>query len=85
MKYMKKFLFSIALTITLSLAASAQSDSFFRWTDSDNETFRTNENNNGFSLPESHGDVTDTTAPLGSGLLILTALSVGYAIKCRKK
>ena len=78
---MKKFLFSIALTITLGLTASAQfnNDGFFNnWDDSD----RVSEGGFSFVLPTNHGFGEDTpSAPLGSGLLILTALGAGYALK----
>ena len=79
---MKKILFTIALIITLSLTATAQySDGFFN--DWDNGLDRTGTGNDiGFVLPASHGNGLDTpSAPLGSGLLILTALGVGYALK----
>ena len=79
---MKKFLFSIALTITLGLTARAQfnnTDAFFNdWTQSD----RLDIGGFSFVLPASHGFGEDTpSAPLGSGLLILTALGAGYALK----
>ena len=79
---MKKFLFSIALTITLSFGANAQylgmSDSFFNdWTQSD----RLDIGGFSFVLPANHGFGVDTpSAPLGSGLLVLTALGAGYAV-----
>ena len=79
---MKKILFAITLTITLGLTASAQySDGFFN--DWDNGLDRTGIGNEiGFVLPTSHGNGLDTpSAPLGSGLLILTALGAGYALK----
>ena len=79
---MKKILFAITLTITLGLTASAQySDGFFN--DWDNGLDRTGTGNDiGFVLPSSHGNGLDTpSAPLGSGLLILTALGAGYALK----
>ena len=79
---MKKILFTIALIITLSLTATAQySDGFFN--DWDNGFDRTGTGNEiGFVLPSSHGNGLDTpSAPLGSGLLILTALGAGYALK----
>ena len=80
---MKKFLFSIVLTITLGLTASAQfninTDAFFNnWDDSE----RLMEGGFSFVLPASHGFGEDTpSAPLGSGLLVLTALGAGYALK----
>ena len=81
---MKKFLFSIALTITLGLTASAQfninTDAFFNdWEQSERLDM-----GGGFSfvLPANHGFGEDTpSAPLGSGLLVLTALGAGYALK----
>ena len=80
---MKKILFTIALTITLGLTATAQNDGFFNnWNDFDNGLDRTGIGNEiGFVLPASHGNGLDTpSAPLGSGLLILTALGAGYAV-----
>ena len=80
---MKKILFTIALIITLSLTASAQfninTDAFFNdWEQSE----RLMEGGFSFVLPASHGFGEDTpSAPLGSGLLILTALGAGYALK----
>ena len=79
---MKKILFTIALTITLGLTATAQySDGFFNnW---DNDLDRTGIGSDiGFVLPTNHGYGEDTpSAPLGSGLLVLTALGAGYALK----
>ena len=83
---MKKILFAIALVITMSFGAKAQffgmSDSFFNdWSESD--AIRTI----GFlpMIPGSHGLETDQPAPLGSGLLVLTALGAGYAVARRKR
>ena len=81
---MKKTLFTIAILMTMALSATAQCDAFFSWNDASNETYRTGESIN-FALPQSHGADYDSEAPLGSGLLILTALGAGYAIKRRKK
>ena len=84
---MKKFLFTIALTITLGLTASAQfninTDAFFNnWDDSD----RFSEGGFSFVLPASHGFGVDTpSAPIGSGFLILTALGAGYAVARKRK
>ena len=38
-----------------------------------------------FNLPGGHGLTTDAAAPLGSGLLILTAFGVGYALKKKRE
>ena len=82
---MKKILFAIALTITLSLTANAQSytDSFVDWTDSDvNRT----DIEWAIILPTTHFTNTDQNgAPLGSGLLVLTALGAGYVVNKRHR
>ena len=84
---MKKFLFSIALTITLGLTASAQfninTDAFFNdWEQSE----RLMDGGFSFVLPTSHGFGEDTpSAPIGSGFLILTALGAGYALKKKRE
>jgi hypothetical protein len=84
---MKKILFTIALIITLGFTATAQNDGFFsNWDDYGNGLDRTGTGNDiGFVLPNAHGTGNDYNAPLGSGLLILTALGAGYAIKRRRK
>ena len=84
---MKKILLTIALTITLGFGANAQylgmSDSFFNdWTQSD----RLDIGGFSFVLPANHGFGEDTpSAPLGSGLLVLTALGAGYALKKKRE
>ncbi len=81
---MKKLLFTIVLLITLSVATNAQNDGFFNW----NNNYYADDRLTGieFNLPNGHGDINDHNAvPVGSGLLILTALGAGYAIKCRRK
>ena len=82
---MKKILLALALTITLSLTASAQSytDSFVDWTDSD--AGRTSVDW-AIVFPATHFTNTDQNgAPLGSGMLILTALGAGYATARKRK
>lgn len=81
---MKKLLLATALFITLGFGAKAQiglTDAFFNdWAQSDLMRDVTL-----ISLPNEHGLDTDINAPLGSGLLILTALGAGYAVKHRRK
>ena len=81
---MKKILFAIAIVLMVSFTASAQRDSFFNdWEDVDNRV-----NVSGIDLPTlpgSHGWDDDINAPLGSGLLVLTALGAGYAVAHRKR
>ena len=81
---MKKILLAAALIIAMGFGANAQRDSFFNdWEDVGNGLDRT-----GIDLPAlpgSHGVTDDVTAPLGSGLLVLTALGAGYAVARRKR
>lgn len=85
---MKKFLLTIAVVLAFGFSASAQygcSDAFYQNWDENEGRFDVG---NGFSfvLPSSHGSGLDTggTAPLGSGLLVLTALGAGYVASKRK-
>lgn len=77
---MKKVLLSISLIIILVLGANAQNDAFFKWNDSYDDAFRSVDYYS-FVLPTSHGANNDYQAPLGNGLLILTALGAGYVRK----
>ena len=87
---MKKVILSIALVLALGLGASAQRDGFFNdWNDVGNGLENYNDFENGLrgtvlpGLP-GHGDG-DQPAPLGSGLLILTALGAGYAVAKKRR
>ena len=78
---MKKIIFAIAIVLTISFSASAQSDGFFRGGDGGGN--RTDISGTTPLLPQggvgaSNSD--QTGVPLGSGLLILTALGTGYAV-----
>ena len=82
---MKKILLAIALVIMMGFGAKAQlglTDAFFNdWAQSDLMRDVTL-----ISLPGSHGlEVNQSAAPLGSGLLVLTALGAGYAVARRKR
>ena len=83
---MKKILFAIAIVMTMSFAASAQDgvDGFFSNTQDENNRAE-GDAFNGIAFPGSH-KVTGNpdAAPLGSGLLILTALGSGFVL-LRKK
>ena len=88
---MKKILLTIALTITLGFTASAQrgGDGYFTdWNDISNGLDKFDDFDNGLrgggpGTPGHGGG--DTPAPLGSGLLVLTALGAGYAVAKRKR
>ena len=76
---MKKIVFTLAITLGLAFGASAQSDGFFS-NYSMNDGSRSNDD-----LPElPQGGMTGNQSPLGSGLLILTALGAGYALSKRR-
>lgn len=71
----------------MALSANAQMDGFFNSNDNGNNGGR-----EGGTLPMlpggkvgEYGADQPATAPLGSGLIILTALGAGYAVSRRKK
>ncbi len=87
---MKKILLATAFILVLGLGANAQdskSDSFFgNW---DNSSTRGSDPFDvSISVPSGQapgGYDNNVDAPLGSGLLILTALGAGYAVVSRKR
>ena len=84
---MKKVILSIALVLALGLGASAQRDGYFNdWNDVGNGLENYNDFENGLRDPglPGHGGG-DQPAPLGSGLLILTALGAGYAVSRKRE
>ena len=85
---MKKILFAIAVILTLGFNANAQrSDSFVANWDNSNDSWRTT-TAIALTLPTGAlGDIDGDQpgAPLGSGLLVLTALGAGYAFTRKKK
>jgi len=80
---MKNIFLAIAMVFAMGFSASAQSDSFFDWDNVGNGMDRTGLEMP--TLPGSHGITDDVTAPLGSGLLILTALGGAYLLRRREK
>ena len=82
---MKKILFAIAFVMRVVIANAQRSDGFFKMNDVEEYNNRYNDGNGPeFVLPSGHGFDNDQTAPLGTGLLILTALGAGYAIKKKR-
>lgn len=81
---MKKILLTAALVIAMGLGANAQSDGFFN-NQSDFFGVRENTNIELPSLPGQFGQSNDNPAPLGGGLLVLTALGAGYAMTKRRE
>ena len=83
---MKKILFAIAIVLTIGLTANAQgrNDTFFNDWDSDNFGNRIDP-----VLPlipaVNYSNTENVNTPLGSGLLVLTALGAGYAVAKKRK
>ena len=83
---MKKFFFTIALVFTMVCGANAQTDGFFG---GDGGGY----DDRAKTMPLVPGDGVGTlthdenaaNAPLGDGLVVLTVLGVGYALKMREK
>ena len=85
---MKKILLTV-LVLTMVLGASAQTDGFFKDGGSSDNYNRSGSGSDP-ALPRLPGygvgaTDNDQGAPLGSGLLVLTALGAGYAVSRRKK
>ncbi len=87
---MKKILFAIAIVLTMALSANAQRDGFFG-NFNDNTYGNRAEgdptwSSDPFDLPTGNYEGNqDQPLPLGTGLLILTALGAGYAVARKKK
>ena len=78
---MKKILLAVALVMALGFGAKAQDGFIMDWNDATRDGDITMP-----SVPGQHGLSGDqSAAPLGSGLLILTALGAGYALRKRNK
>ena len=83
---MKKILFTIAIVLTIGISANAQGKNDAYITEWDNSGSNGWRDALSLSLPTGAlgGINGDVEAPLGSGLLVLTALGAGYAV-ARKK
>ena len=85
---MKKIILAVAIVLTMGFGAMAQGNDnlFTDWNDISNGLDMTGDNfGNGLrdpGFPGGHGGG-DTPAPLGSGLVVLTALGAGYALSKR--
>lgn len=84
---MKKAIVTLSIVLALGLCANAQfnmnrNDGFFTtWDDVSNGLDKSGELP---GIPGGHGGGGDVPVPLGSGLLILTLLGTGYALKKSK-
>ena len=82
---MKKILLATALIMMIGLFANAQGrDGFFSSWDNDNYENRATDPSFSLNFPN-HFDSDDNGAPLGSGLIILSALGAGYAVARKRK
>lgn len=78
---MKKIFLTIISVVILSFVVTAQHDGFFSdYRDID----RIDENIDLPQTPGSHGLNENFDAPVGNGILILSILGVGYALRKRK-
>ena len=79
---MKKIIFAIAIVLTMTFSANAQSDNFVT-TDYGNTVNRTDDPLMPFLPIWGVGAYNNdqSALPLGNGLLVLTALGAGYALK----
>lgn len=76
---MKKIFLAIAIVFMVSFGAKAQSDGFFREGGVDDYSGRTDSPTP--LVPTGQvGTIPDTNAPIGSGLLVFTALGAAYAL-----
>lgn len=73
---MKKYIITAMIALGFIMNANAQSDGFFNY--SNTEERNTTWMGGAPNLPSSHGNTNDQSVPLGSGLLILTALGIVY-------
>lgn len=79
---MKKLIFTFAIIMTMALSVNAQSDGFFNNNYDGFDDRMGNPNEIGLVMPGSTiGTNTNESAPLGSGLLIMTVLGAAYMIK----
>ena len=82
---MKKILFAIAIVLMLGFTASAQgNDGYFRGFRGD-DVYRDPGDALDIENPGGHGLTNNQETPLGSGLLVLTALGAGYAVARKKR
>ena len=83
---MKKIYLTIVLVLSLSLNMFSQrKDGFFNY-DYEEPYFRLDDPDDVIGFPTSPiGTPYNDPAPLGDGLLILTAIGIGYTIRKRKK
>ena len=88
---MKKQIITIAIVLGLSMTSFAQGGLFHRGANVDGEpsevsfTGDATRGRNGNPMLPSHGLTDNQNAPLGSGIVLLTALGAGYVVAKRRK
>lgn len=83
---MKKILLTLVLMLTLGLYSNAQrTDGFFNNVDVYNSNIRTGDLDDYITPAFPQYQNGDQSAPLGTGLFLLTALGAGYAVSRRRK
>ena len=78
---MKKVIATVAIILGLGVGANAQSDAFFTQNFSD---YRSSENVETPRLP-AHELMSNQDAPIGTGLLLLAGMGLGYAALRKRK
>lgn len=83
---MKKIIFAIAIVLTLGLTANAQKNDSFIHNDWDESNRDWDSGTLGIVMPAlGIGTYGNSQAPLGTGILVLTALGAGYAVARKKR
>ena len=86
---MRKALLTLVIVMTFGLCATAQSDGFFKNSKNDGYSDRGGVPSDPLMPALPGGSVgeynSDQGAPLGSGILVLTALGAGYAVARRRR
>ena len=89
---MKKQLMTIAIVLGLSMTSFAQGGLFHRGANADGAPAEvsltgdgTKGNRGGEPLLPMHNQTDSQNAPLGSGIVLLTALGAGYVVAKRRK
>ena len=89
---MKKQLITIAIVLGLSMTSFAQGGLFHRGANADGTPTEvsltgdgTKGNRSGEPLLPMHNQTDSQNAPLGSGIVLLTALGAGYVVAKRRK
>lgn len=82
---MKKVFLTLALVFSMSFSVMAQRSDWFFNTNNDDIYYRFEDPDNILAMPSNPiGSNANEPAPIGDGLIILTALGIGYTIRKRR-